>query len=58
MPKGGTDEGACDQPPRYAARLTWSCQPEIHLCEDHAAVERAHGDVIEIRSLPREQAAR
>lgn len=58
MPTLGTDEGACDQPPRYAARLTWSCQPEVHLCEEHAAVERAHGDVIEIRSLPREQASR
>jgi len=51
MPRLGTDEGACDQPPRYVARLTGTCQPEVHLCEEHAAEERAHGDVIEIRSL-------
>lgn len=50
----GKDEGACDVQARYIVLTNWS-SARIYMCEDHAQEERAHDDVIEIRSLPREQ---
>lgn len=52
QPRLGSDEGACTHPARYVARVTWTFG-ELHLCEDHAQQERAHGDVISIRTLER-----
>lgn len=54
MSELGKDEGACDQQAKYIALLSWSNQ-RWYLCEEHAQEERASDDVIEIRSLPREQ---
>lgn len=48
----GKDDGRCEREARYLALLSWSSQ-RWYLCEDHAAEERALGDVLEIRSLPR-----
>jgi len=44
------DGWACTNQARYEARLTWTAGLML-LCEDHAAQERAHGDVIEIRTI-------
>ena len=45
------DGTACPNSARYQAHLTWTTGPML-LCEDHAADERANGDVMEIRTLP------
>ncbi len=47
------DGTACTNPARYQAHLNWTAGLML-LCEDHAAQERAHGDVTEIRTLPKE----
>jgi len=47
------DGSACPLEARYEARLTWTAGLML-LCEDHAAAERAHGDVIDIRTIPKE----
>jgi hypothetical protein len=44
------DGTACPNLASYQARLTWTAGLML-LCEDHAAEERAHGDVLEIRSI-------
>ena len=43
-------EESCPAEARYEARLNWTAGLML-LCEDHAIQERAHGDVLEIRSL-------
>lgn len=48
----------CDSPPRYVAKVAYSCSAGVYLCEQHAAEERARGDVIEIRSLRRVEVER
>jgi hypothetical protein len=45
------DGWGCPNDARYEARLTWTFGLML-LCEDHAAEERALGDVLEIRSIP------
>ena len=44
------DGSACTLEARYQAHLTWTAGLML-LCEDHAADERAHGDVIDIRTI-------
>lgn len=44
------DGWACPHQATYVARLAWTAGPMM-LCEEHARVERAHGDVLEIRRL-------
>ncbi len=44
------DGSACTLEARYEAHLNWTAGLML-LCEDHAAEERACGDVIEIRTI-------
>lgn len=44
------DGTECGRPAEYEARVNWTAGV-MFLCREHAASERAHGDVLEIRSL-------
>lgn len=44
------DGTACETEARYVARLNWT-NGLMFLCPEHAMLERAHGDVVEIKSL-------
>ena len=50
QPRLGSDEGRCDQPARYEARLTWTAGVML-LCVEHAVEARSFGDVVEIHTL-------
>jgi hypothetical protein len=41
----------CEQPARYGAKLDWTNQPTVLLCEEHAVTERQLHSVIEIKGV-------